>query len=108
LLGKSECASKKKTTRKYLISQKEKIEAPPTLCGVLFWKAWRMKNRDGRSKKGGRVMGAVDRIIFGIIALALMLIALQPLFADAGRDATKVDIVSIGGYSIRGSALPVK
>ena len=48
-----------------------------------------------------------DRIIFGVIAVALMLIALQPLFSEAGK-GTDVNIISVAGYQIRGPALPTK
>ena len=52
-------------------------------------------------------MGAVDRIIFGIIALALAALALQPLFAAADR-FTDVNIAAVAGYKIHGPALPTK
>ncbi len=50
-------------------------------------------------------MRIFDRIIFGTIAVALMLIALQPLFADAGR-GMDVNIYAVGGNRIFGSSLP--
>ena len=52
-------------------------------------------------------MGTVDRIIFGIIALALMLLALQPhaVRADKYQD---INIAAVGGHRIFGAALPTK
>jgi len=52
-------------------------------------------------------MKTFDRIIFSVIAAALMLIALQPLFSEAGR-GTDVNIAAVGGYAIHGPAVPTK
>ena len=56
-------------------------------------------------------MKTLDRIIFGTIAVALMLLALQPYIVSATghRDhVQKVNIIAVGGYRITGSALPTK
>ncbi len=52
-------------------------------------------------------MRTIDRIIFGIIAVALMLIAFQPFFVDAGR-GMDVNIYAVGGNRIFGSSLPTR
>ncbi len=52
-------------------------------------------------------MNPLDRIIFSVIALSLAALALQPLYADAGR-YTDVNIAAVGGYAITGRALPTK
>ena len=54
-------------------------------------------------------MKSIDRIIFGTIAVALMLLALQPYLVNATghRDhVQRVDIHAIGGYRVNGAALP--
>ena len=58
-------------------------------------------------------MKSLDRFIFGIIALALSIIALNPWFAPGRAGAAggivDVNIRQIGGSSLRpGIALPVK
>ncbi len=52
-------------------------------------------------------MKIFDRIIFSIIAVALTLIALHPLFSEAGR-GTDVNIAAVGGYAIHGREVPTK
>ena len=55
-------------------------------------------------------MRTFDRIIFGTIAAALVLMALQPYVAGAlgHRDMTNVNIAAVGGNRIQGAALPTK
>ena len=53
-------------------------------------------------------MGVVDRIIFGVIALALSLIAARPYFAEADR-SMDVNISHVAGKRLSfGDPLPVK
>lgn len=52
-------------------------------------------------------MKTLDRIIFGTIAIALMLLALQPYIARANR-YQDVNIAAVGGNRVFGAALPVK
>ncbi len=62
-------------------------------------------------KEKGDRMKTLDRIIFGTIALALMLLALQPYIVDAlgHRDMTNVNIAAVGGKKLSfGEALPTK
>ncbi len=51
-------------------------------------------------------MKRVERLIFGLIAIVLSLIALQPFAATASRQAQDVNIARVGGYVI-GQAPPV-
>ena len=56
-------------------------------------------------------MRPLDRIIFGVIALSLATLALQPYFVSATGHKDhiqRVNIVAVGGYRIAGSALPTK
>lgn len=62
-------------------------------------------------KEKGNRMKTIDRIIFGTIAAALMLLALQPYFVDAlgHRDMTNVNIAGVGGKKLSfGDPLPIK
>jgi len=52
-------------------------------------------------------MTTIDRIIFGVIAAALVLITLQPFVADATKEIQDVNIRRVGGYAI-GPELPIK
>ena len=51
-------------------------------------------------------MKQVERLIFGLIAPALSLIALQPFAATASRPVQEIFIGRVGGYTI-GPALSV-
>ena len=56
-------------------------------------------------------MTLIDRIIFGIIALSLAALALQPYIVNATghKDhVQRVNVVAVGGYRISGPALPTK
>ncbi len=56
-------------------------------------------------------MNPLDRLIFGTIALALMVMALQPYLASAlgHRDMTNVNIAAVAGKALSyGEALPTK
>ncbi len=56
-------------------------------------------------------MKTIDRIIFGTIALALMLLALQPYLVSAlgHRDMANVNIAAVAGKALSyGEALPTK
>ncbi len=52
-------------------------------------------------------MKPLDRLIFGVIAVALVALAIQPYIADAGR-YQDVNIAAVGGYEVRGGTLPTK
>ena len=45
-------------------------------------------------------MKTLDRIVFGAIAVALLLISLKPYMVDARREFSDVNIAAIGGKTL--------